>query len=134
MPTLSPEQQIDALLCGRAHVLAREHAPPGHDEAPYAALFTLSAEAIHDHVQRHGLPPGACQLAPDARDGLYLVDTGGRHRLYWQERGMALREWHFADRSAALAAAVDELLVNGSRGLYVRSRSGRVQRREPPAA
>lgn len=124
MTPLSAREQMCALLTGRAFEVAATY-----NVSDYATLFTLSVEEIHEYVALNGLPDGAVMTAPDSRDGLYLVEGDGKFRVYWQDRGIVMVEHVFSVRKAAAKAAVDELLINGSRGLYRRGKSGQVQRR-----
>jgi hypothetical protein len=118
-PPPPDDQQILALLTGRAFQLARDWT--GKTELngrEYQEVFTVTSDAVHRYVSEHGLPGEAWSDQPRSHDGLYMVETAGRFRVYYQERGIEFDEVTYASRREAQTALVNQLLAHGGAGLY----------------
>jgi hypothetical protein len=121
-PAPSPDEQISALLCGRALDLAQRWTGrerlEGHE---YAEVFTVTRADVHAYVEQFGVPNGAWSAQPGVSDGLYMIQVAEGYEIYFQERGARFDAGLgtlFKSVSAAQAALTDYLLAMSGCGLF----------------
>lgn len=85
MPGIPRDEQLEALLGARTWDLAVRYA--GGDHAALLDMLTVTLEELVAFARERGLPETWVHREPGARDGVYLVESGGRFVVYSQERG-----------------------------------------------
>lgn len=115
MDRATRQEQAQAILKRRARKLASQIL--GHratTAADFADAFTLERVDIVSEIPDSEtlLSLGITRVGP--RDGLYIFETGGRFRVYLQERGIPQRERSGLSFDEARDAVIDELvMLNG---------------------
>lgn len=107
------DEQIRALLCGRARELAcRVLNVRKMDGRSYAEAFSVTRDQVLEWVARHGLPEGVVHDQDDeSAQGFSIVRTGLRWEVVYRERTSRDSWGKFFRRKDAELAAADALLV-----------------------
>ncbi|MEN8234081.1 MAG: hypothetical protein ABFR89_04085 [Actinomycetota bacterium] len=109
------QEQAQAILRRKARKMASQIL--GHratTAADFDEAFTLERVDIVSEISDHEtlLSLGTNRVGP--RDGLYVLESDGRFRVYVQERGVPQRERSALSFDDARDAAIDELVrLNG---------------------
>jgi hypothetical protein len=122
MAPLLPDDQIRALLTGRAFSIVR--AMSGDRQLSgkeYAQVFTVSRSDVLAYVRQHGFPKGSYSDRPRITDGPYMVEEEGKYVVYHQERGIRVDEASYSNKALADEAMVNLLLGLSGTGLYGRA-------------
>lgn len=126
LPTVDKDEQVEALLSGRAQELVSRLCGDPWPDGAYEAVFTVSRRDLADYVARKGVPSEAYVGADEAGlDGwMHCVPEEDGWHVYWLERGSKDAERVFESEEQALQALAYEVLRRSGTGIVARWERG----------